>query len=267
MSDVMRESVLSGTDVAALQRAVNWIESWPAGSHVWGHYAEHTASGPAICRTENVSACDPTVAALVEGALLAVAESALGEAAVAFKDKVNYKQPGGAGFSPHQDVVAYPGVSRVLSVLLAVDDCTLESGCLWLANGVGSELATDDRGAVRADLVDVLTFEPAELHAGDAVCIDGFAPHYSEANHSASARRVLVASYAPVSAGYSREQYYAARRATMSDASARDGRFRISTLADFEGDEVAPDEVAREVCTHAPATAPDGSPSTRPPTT
>ena len=60
---------------------------------------------------------------------------------VAFKDKLNYKQPGGAGFSPHQDVVAYPGVGRVLSVLVAVDECSLESGCLWLADGVDSELA------------------------------------------------------------------------------------------------------------------------------
>jgi hypothetical protein len=111
-----------------------------------------------------------------------------------------------------------------------------------------------------------LTFRPAELQAGDAVCIDGFAPHYSEANRSAHARRVLVASYAPASEGYSRAQYYAARQDVMADASARDGRFRISTLADFEGDEVAPDEVASGACTHAPATAPDASPSTRPPT-
>jgi hypothetical protein len=115
---------------------------------------------------------------------------------------------------------------------------------------------------VRDDIVAALTFEPAELRAGDAVCIDGFAPHYSEANRSASPRRVLVASYAPASEGYTRSQYYAARRATMSDASARDGRFRISTLADFEGDEVAPDEVARESCTHAAATAGGGVPST-----
>jgi hypothetical protein len=266
MMDVVRRDVLGPDGARALQAAASSIESWPAGSHVWGHYAEQTENGPAICRTENVSVCDPVVAALVEGALRTVAEEALGEAAVAFKDKMNYKQPGGAGFSPHQDVVAYPGVSRVLSVLVAVDECTLESGCLWLADGVDTELATDDRGAVRADLASELTFEPAELRAGDAVCIDGFAPHYSEANRSAHARRVLVASYAPLSEGYSREQYYEVRRVTMTDASTRDGRFRISTLADFEGDEVAPDSVALDACTHPAAMASGGSLSTRPTT-
>jgi ectoine hydroxylase-related dioxygenase (phytanoyl-CoA dioxygenase family) len=159
-------------------------------------------------------------------------------------------------------------VRRVLSVLVAVDECSLESGCLWLAGGVDRELATDDRGAVHADAVAALTFEPAELEAGDAVCIDGFAPHYSEANRSPRERRVLVASYAPASEGYSRAEYYAARRTTMTDASARDGRFRISTLADFEGDEVAPDEMAVDVCTHpTDAVRPaGGSPSTRPTT-
>jgi hypothetical protein len=263
MTGAIRRSVLSRDEVPALRDAATSVQAWPAGSHVWGHYAEQTENGPAICRTENVSACDPTVAGLVEGVLRAAAEDALGEPAVAFKDKLNYKQPGGAGFSPHQDVVAYPGVSKVLSVLVAVDECTLESGCLWLAEGVETELSTDDRGAVRSDLVEALRFLPAELDAGDAVCIDGFAPHYSEANRSTHARRVLVASYAPASSRYSRSQYYSARRNVMADASARDGRFRISTLADFEGDEVTPDDIAADACTHAVATPSGDSPSTR----
>ena len=50
------------------------------------------------------------VAALVNGTLRDAASDAIGEPVVAFKDKINYKQPGGAGFRPHQDRVAYPGV-------------------------------------------------------------------------------------------------------------------------------------------------------------
>ncbi len=254
-------AVLDAAQVAALRDAVACIERWPAGSHVWGHYAERTAHGPAICRTENVSVCHPFVASIVDGVLRDVASGAIGEPVVAFKDKVNYKQPGGAGFSPHQDVVAYPGAARVVSILVAVDACTLTSGCLWLADGVTEVLPTDERGAVRDDVSRSLTYAPAPLEPGEAVCIDGFAPHYSEANRSSSARRVLVASYAPVSAGYTRADYYAARAATMDEASARDGRFRISTLADFEGAEVTPDAVARGACTH-PVVSSGGAPST-----
>ena len=36
----------------------------------------------------------------------------------------------------------------------------------------------------------------------------------------------------------------------MTKSSAADGRFRISTLADFDGAEVAPDATAGERCTH-----------------
>jgi ectoine hydroxylase-related dioxygenase (phytanoyl-CoA dioxygenase family) len=232
------------------------IQSWPAGSHVWGHYAEKTARGTVICRTENVSACHDRVRSLVDGRLRTLATERLGEPASAFKDKINYKHPGGAGFSPHQDAPAYPGVGRVLSLLVAIDECTTESGCLWIAPDVDRLLATDDRGVVMPDVVEDLNWSPLELAAGDGVCLTGFTPHYSEVNRSDRPRRVLVASYSPSSEQYGRAGYYASRRLAMERASAPDGRFRISTLADFDGLEVAPAAMARDTCTHTGACAP-----------
>ena len=248
-TDVVRSGAVDGASLTELQSWVTAIEAWPAGSHRWGHYAEQTESGPVICRTENVSACHAGMRSLVDGPLRACAEAALGAPVTAFKDKLNYKQPGGAGFRPHQDRLAYPGVDRVMSVLLAIDECSLESGCLWLAGGVDEVLPVDDRGVVRDDVAQSLDWFAAELAPGDAVCIDGFAPHYSEANRSSAARRVFVASYAAAGEGYRRDDYYAAREAEMHAATQRDGRFRISTLADFDGTEVGAD-VASSVCTH-----------------
>jgi len=248
-TDVVRPALLDAAQLAALKTWTVEVEAWPAGSHRWGHYAEHTANGPRICRTENVSACHPGFAAVVDGVVRACAADAIGEPVIAFKDKVNYKQPGGAGFSPHQDKVAYPGVGRVMSILLAIDDCSVESGCLWIAGGVDHVLAVDDRGVVRADISESLEWNAIELRAGDALCIEGLAPHYSETNRAGDARRVLVASYAPASEGYSRADYYRRRESKMQSETERDGRFRISTLADFEGSEVATDAAA-DHCTH-----------------
>ena len=253
---VLVPGVLDADGARAIARWARDIESWPAGSHIWGQYAEQTRRGPAICRTENVSACHSGVAALVAGPLRELASRRLGEDAVAFKDKVNFKQPGGAGFRPHQDAVAYPGASRVVSLLVAIDECTRESGCIWIASGVDGELPVDDRGVVRADVCDTLTWEAAELAPGDAVYIDGFAPHYSDENHTDAQRRVLVASYSPAASGYGRAEYYARRAAVMHDATGRDGRFRISTLADFAGTEVAADATATDACTHRRVTEP-----------
>ena len=111
-------------------------------------------------------------------------------------------------------------------------------------------MPTDDRGVVRADIASTLAWFPAELAAGDAVLIDGLAPHYSEANGSDAPRRVFIASYAPASEGYSRAHYYRERSGHMESATERDGRFRISTLADFEGTEVASGPVP-DACTHS----------------
>jgi hypothetical protein len=242
--------VLTSAQADAMAGWADAIEAWPIGSHVWGQYAEQIEGRVAVCRTENVSACHPGVAGLVDGALRDVATDTLGEPAVAFKDKINYKHPGGAGFRPHQDRLAYPGVDRVLSILVAIDECTTESGCLWLAGGVDEPLPTDDRGVVRDDVAESLRWEPAELGPGDAVLLDGLAPHYSEANAGDRRRRVLVASYATASEGYSRDRYYSARADTMRRASQQDGRVRISTLADFDGVEVAGSEADADRCRH-----------------
>jgi hypothetical protein len=249
-NDVLQPGLLDRAMTEALRAWADEIETWPSGSHVWGHYAESTPLGPRICRTENVSVCHAGIASLVAGPLQSWATSALGEPAVAFKDKLNYKQPGGAGYSTHQDLVAYPGVERVVSILVAIDDCRVESGCLWLADGVGEVLPVDERGVVRADISSALDWFPAEMTAGDAVRIDGLAPHYSEANSTDAGRRVFIASFAPESEHYDRERYYRERGERMRRDTERDGRFRISTLADFEGTEVAPDTTA-ERCTHA----------------
>ena len=248
-NDVLQPGLLDRATTEALRAWADEIEAWPSGSHVWGHYAEHTSGGPRICRTENVSACHPGIAALVSGPLQSCAAAALGEPVVAFKDKLNYKQPGGAGFSPHQDKVAYPGVERVMSVLVAIDDCRVESGCLWLSGDAHAVLPVDDRGVVRADIADSLDWFAVELASGDAVCIDGLAPHYSETNRGDVPRRVLVASYAPATEKYTRAHYYSQRSKRMRDETERDGRFRISTLADFDGAEVATD-AATDHCTH-----------------
>jgi hypothetical protein len=249
---------VSGKCIAELQEWTQEVESWPADSHIWGQYAELTPTGEAICRTENASACHEGFRGLVDGALRDLSSSVLGVEVVAFKDKLNYKQPGGAGFSPHQDLAAYPGASEVISVLVAIDECSLQSGCLWIADDVDELLPTDERGVVRSDVVASLEWSPVELGPGDALCIAGLLPHYSETNKSSAARRVLVASFAPASEGYGRNRYYEARRAAM-DSAGEDGAFRISTLADFEGIEVSRTGVgeprgagsAKRVCTHA----------------
>ncbi len=68
-----------------------------------------TDDGPKLCRSENlIPFHDGLRAFLTAGPMLETATALLGEPAVLYKEKINYKLPGGAGYAPHQDAPAYP---------------------------------------------------------------------------------------------------------------------------------------------------------------
>src|ERR1044071_7335107 len=80
----------------------------------------------------------PGFAALCDGDKLRGFSSRLfGEPAVLFKDKINFKLPGGDGFKPHQDQQAgwstYADV--FLTAMVSIDDTTADNGCLDPAGG------------------------------------------------------------------------------------------------------------------------------------
>ena len=59
-----------------------------------------------------------------------------------YKEKVNYKHPGGAGFAPHQGAPAYRFVDHHVSCMVPLDPATEASGCLWVAAGHDRGLPT-----------------------------------------------------------------------------------------------------------------------------
>lgn len=99
------------------------------------------------------------------------------EPAVLYKEKINYKYPGGAGFAAHQDAPAYLHVKDlpVCTCLLAVDAATEASGCLEFATSSAHRsremLAFDkDRiGCVDPAVAEELEWTAAALSPGDAL--------------------------------------------------------------------------------------------------
>ncbi|MBI3494031.1 MAG: phytanoyl-CoA dioxygenase family protein [Acidobacteria bacterium] len=109
----------------------------------------------------------------------------LEEDAVLFTEKVNFKMPGGGGFTPHQDI--QPGWDRYapsfISVLIAVDANTIENGCLELA------ASHHHRGLIgrkweplEGDELAGVEFVPYPMAPGDAAFFDCFTPHQSQPN-------------------------------------------------------------------------------------
>ena len=125
-----------------------------------------------------------------------------GEPAVLYKEKVNYKHPGGGGFAYHQDAPAYRFVDHHISCMVPLDDATVASGCLYVAPGYDQgQMPTDERGRIDETFAKTLDWRPVEVFPGDVLIFDSYTPHHSGTNTSAHARRAFYLTYNAASKG------------------------------------------------------------------
>ena len=131
-----------------------------------------------------------------------------GERVSLYKDKLNYKFPGGGGYVPHQDGYDGLGVPQYVSpaqrgfiayvAMIAVDDTTLANGCAQVAPATWArkEGWLDFHSARHNASFDYMgPYQPVELAAGDVLIYDNFMPHMSFPNLSRQKRRALFAIY------------------------------------------------------------------------
>jgi len=142
-------------------------------------------------------------------------EDLLGETATLFKDKINFKMPGGAGFAPHQDI--QPGwdtyASYFISVLITIDSNTIENGCLELAAGHHRRgLIGRKWEPLEGEELAGLEFVPYPMSPGDVVFFDCFTPHQSQPNVTDRPRRNLYLTFNRERDGNFRDQYFADKR-------------------------------------------------------
>ena len=134
-----------------------------------------------------------------------------------FKDKINYKLPGGGGFAPHQDAPAYNHISKVEHVTanIAIHEATSKNGCLEVIPG-SHKMQIDlvpGGGQITQEWCDTHTWLPVPLGVGDVLIFGSHLAHRSGPNRSTSPRAMLYATYAGARDGRDlREKYYAHRR-------------------------------------------------------
>lgn len=138
-----------------------------------------------------------------------------GEDVALFKDKINFKLPGGVGFKAHQDQQAGWGkyVGYFMSIGIFIDHSTTENGCLEVAAGYHKKGLLGEEWVPITDLD--LPYEKVECEPGDALFFDSYVPHRSSANTSDKPRRALFITYNKQSDGYQLPAYYADKRAAF----------------------------------------------------
>ena len=135
-----------------------------------------------------------------------------GEPAVLFKDKINFKMPGGDGFKAHQDVQAgWDTYAKLhITALVTIDPCTIENGCLEMSPGYHNKGLIGEKWQPLDE--DALEYAAVETEPGDAVFFDSYAPHRSKPNLTNKPRRVLYVTYNKLSEGDHLRQYYIDKR-------------------------------------------------------
>jgi ectoine hydroxylase-related dioxygenase (phytanoyl-CoA dioxygenase family) len=207
-------------------------------------YYERTAQGKSLCRVERFLDDHPHLRSLiVQGALPIIASTLLGERAVIYKEKINYKLAGGAGYAPHQDAAAYRYINHHVTCLVAVDDMTPDIGCLEFALGHQAGLIPpNEMGCIDPQVARELTWAPVPVPAGDVLFFSSKAPHRSGANRTDTPRRAIYLTYNAASEGDLRQAYYddrARQLAEQSAANAGEETARISTIGHFLGERTA----------------------------
>ena len=227
----------SPAEAAEIARWTDELTARPeiAGAHMV--YWETSLKDPAAKVRQRIEDFCPVHSgfdALVNGRLKAAVADLLGGPAVVFKDKINFKESGGAGFEPHQDQQA--GWSEFapmfVTALVTLDRATLENGCLEMADAprLGGLIGEEWTPLTPAQMA-AFSLIPVPAEPGDVLFFDSYAPHASKPNLTEAQRRILYLTYNLASDGDHRRAYFAAKRASfppdVERAPGRDYRFRV----------------------------------------
>ena len=145
-----------------------------------------------------------------------------------FKDKYNFKPPGGEGFSCHYDGVFYfcdPNNEKkrgwyeyadyFVNVAIPMDPCSEKNATLEMSqihNLPFEKLILNTKNDGTPDLLESvekkLNFQILNLNVGDIAIFSNLTPHRSKKNNSSISRRILYYTYTPEKFGNNYEKYY-----------------------------------------------------------
>jgi len=188
------------------------------------------------CRAEDMLTCYPDLHHFIAGTVSSYIGRMMSEPYVLFKDKINFKWPGGGAFLPHQDFPAYEpfGPREHITAMVSIDPATLENGCLHVAKNWRETFAGDTalnaaeleagravlpyvtggsaHGSIDPKYSGKIKWLALETSPSDLVLINSFVPHYSEPNKSKNPRRAMFLTHNRLREGDHRSAYYHAKR-------------------------------------------------------
>ncbi|MBV6646816.1 MAG: phytanoyl-CoA dioxygenase family protein [Cyclobacteriaceae bacterium] len=232
--------VLDGMFGSKMDKISSWVDEtyqWPVEYSKWLKFFEMDDKSK-LSRIENFVPFHNGLADVLNGKeLLGIISELMGCDAVLYKDRINFKQPGGGAHTAHQDGVAYEQgdaqsfdpTTPYISALISVDEATAENGCLqvvpnWPLDKL--EILPMEKplkhapgySKISQSTEDALVWKKLHTKPGDLVIFTERLPHRSTSNQSGKPRRILYGVYNPLSEGDKRAKYFNDKRLNINDA-------------------------------------------------
>ncbi len=210
---LVKRQAFSADEMALIDAWTDELLSLPEESGKHWVFHEQSLKGDGrdlISRIENIAPFHAGFAEL-SSALKEPVGRLLDEEAALFKEKINFKMPGGDGSKPHQDSQAgwdaYADFH--ISALVSIDESTEKNGCLQMCGGHHKRGLFKSWEPLTEEDMAEMEFNPCPTKPGDVVFFDCYAPHASEPNITDKTRRIYYATYNRLSAGEHMARYYA----------------------------------------------------------
>ncbi len=231
-SHLLLQDLLSPNEIKKLVSWTEELQSWPETPGKWMKYFEtppQNKSKRLLCRVENFLQYHEGFNNLLKDPrILGALSQLMGETALLFKEKINFKMPDGNGFKAHQDAPAFVSFNQKyhITMMIAVDQVTVENGCLEVVPHFANSTETLEQandGTLSQRVIDSFQWQPVLMNPGDILFFDSYLPHRSAPNKSASARRALYITYNRQSEGSYRNEYFQQKRAHFPPECERTG--------------------------------------------
>jgi len=221
-----------------LSNWVNEVSQWETRMDKWMCYFEMNNPSQ-LSRIENFLPYHKQLSDVLTGErIVGLVSSLMGEKAILYKERINFKSPKGGPHAAHQDGVAYEqgandsfdsSVKPYISILISVDEATEDNGCLQIVpdwplddlNILPMEAPFPDKPhymKIKQSVEDELTWKKLPTKPGDVLFFSERLPHRSAPNLSNKTRRIIYGVYNPLSIGDKRIKYYKDKRKNPNDA-------------------------------------------------
>ena len=215
---VLIKDYFSDKEADNIVKIADELELLKEEKNKWMIYFENKNNSKTKTRLEHFKNYNNNIQNILDKDINKLLKEILDEEHILFKDKLNWKMPGGSGFLAHQDQPAWTDFEpdKYITVALFANNTTIENGCLEFVRDKNKEglLSYNENttGQLSKEVEKTLNWEHIQTTPRDILIFDSYAPHRSKDNKSKNCRRIFYFTYNNIKFGNLYDKYFIKKR-------------------------------------------------------